>query len=129
LFEIYLPHAEQVCIVGDFTGGMDHACPMARCAEPERGWWRSRLRIPPGDHTFSYLVDGVGWLPDYAAGGLHRDRAGRWVSLLTVPERVPVTAIKRPRPDRHERSRIADDAWTFSRRFSTAAPNAPARNP
>lgn len=129
MFDIYLPHAEQVCIVGNFTDGMDRACPMTRCAEPERGWWRSRLRLPPGDHTFCYLIDGVGWLPDYAAAGLLRDRDGRWVSLLNVPARAPGLVVARPRPDRRERNRAAAGAWAVSRRFSTAGPSAPARSP
>ncbi|MBX3402518.1 MAG: hypothetical protein KF699_03800 [Phycisphaeraceae bacterium] len=129
LFEIYLPHAQQVCIIGDFVEGIDHACPMARCAEPERGWWRSRLRLQSGDHRFCYLVDGVGWLPDYAAGGLLRNRDGRWVSLLTMPASAPAKVVSRPRPDRRERDRVAAEAWAVSRRFSTAGPSVPARNP
>lgn len=128
LFEIYLPHAEQVCIVGDFTGGMDRPHQMTHCAAPERGWWRTRLRLAPGDHTFCYLVDGVGWLPDYAAGGLHRDRDGRWVSLLTVPPCAKAATV-RPRPDRAEPARPAPQTWAVSRRFSTAGPSAPLRTP
>lgn len=129
LFEVYLPHAGQVCIVGDFIEGKDRAWPMACCAEPERGWWRTRLRLPPGDHKFCYLVDGVGWIPDYAASGLLRERDGRWVSLLTMPERSPAAVIARPRPDRRERCPVAPVEWTFSRRFSSAGPSAPVRTP
>lgn len=96
-FVVYLPHAQEVCIVGEFTQWASRGHRMNACGEPEHGWWRARVRLPAGEHTFSYLVNGCNWLPDYAAGGLHRNGEGRWVSILRVPSREPVV---RPRPDR-----------------------------
>jgi hypothetical protein len=56
--------------------------------------------VPDGDHSFSYLVDGQYWMPDYAANGLHRNEYGRWTSNLCVE------TPRRPRtPARFARSR------------------------
>lgn len=81
LFKVYYPHAGSVEIVGDFT---ERPIAMRR---DSNGWWSAAVRIPPGDRTFRYIVNGNSPLPDYAAGGLERDRDGTWVSCLHVPER------------------------------------------
>lgn len=81
LFKVYYPHAGSVEIVGDFT---DTPIAMRRC---DGGWWSAAVRMPPGDCTFKYIVNGGSPLPDYAAGGLERDRDGMWVSCLHVPDR------------------------------------------
>lgn len=96
-FQIYLPHAERVELVGDFTGWERSAIPMRRGQGDEHGWWKTDCRVPEGDHTFSYLVDGRYWMPDYAANGVHRNEFGHWTSNLSVqpphrPRRLKKTA-------------------------------------
>lgn len=83
-FQVYLPHAERVELVGDFTDWEKRALPMRRGDGDQRGWWRAACRVPDGDHSFSYLVDGRYWMPDYAANGVHRNEYGQWTSNLTV---------------------------------------------
>jgi hypothetical protein len=82
-FRIYCPHAETVAIVGGFTPEGSAGVSMERTGD---GWWEATMRIAPGDHTFRYVVNGQGSIPDYAAGGLARDDSGSWVSCLHVAE-------------------------------------------
>lgn len=83
-FRIYLPHAERVEVVGSFTNWEEAPVAMQRARDAESGWWTANLRVPAGDHTFAYLVDGHFWMPDYAASGVHRNEYGRWTSDLCV---------------------------------------------
>lgn len=83
-FQVYLPHAEHVDLVGDFTEWEKQPIAMTRGRDREDGWWLAECRVPEGDHAFSYLVDGQYWMPDYAASGLHRNEFGRWTSNLCV---------------------------------------------
>lgn len=84
-FRVYDPHATSVEIVGDFTAGG----PGLAMDREEDGWWCATVRLPAGDHTFRYLVNGHCAMPDYAAGGLARDGEGNWVSCLHVPPQPP----------------------------------------
>lgn len=83
-FQVYLPHAEHVELVGDFTEWEKRPISMSRGHDNDEGWWTADCRVPEGDHAFSYLVDGHYWMPDYAASGLHRNEYGRWTSNLSV---------------------------------------------
>ncbi len=83
-FRVYLPQATAVDLVGAFTNW--RASPI-RMIREHTGWWFVRLELPPGDHDFSYLVDGSTWLPDYAASGVRRNSYGGWVSQVAVPSR------------------------------------------
>jgi hypothetical protein len=86
-FEVYVPHAEQVQLVGDFTRW--RRAPVSMVSS-RAGWWTARVALEPGEHRFSYLVDGHWWLPDYAAGGVSRTDLGDWVSCIAVPDwKVP----------------------------------------
>jgi 1,4-alpha-glucan branching enzyme len=107
-FRVYLPHAERVELVADFTDWHQGRLPLMRegapadaerhdeelCGEEvpstdgrEEGWWTIRVQAPDGDHAFSYLIDDQWWLPDYAAHGVKRNDEGHWTSLLFVPPR------------------------------------------
>ncbi len=96
-FRVYLPHAECVALVADFTGWQTGAVPLHRESNPAtdegRGWWSITAHPTDGDHAFSYLVDGQWWLPDYAAHGVRRNDEGSWTSLLFVPP--PPRILKR----------------------------------
>lgn len=87
-FQVYLPHAERVELMGDFTSWDSRPIEMERGDGEDAGWWSTECEIGAGDHVFSYLVDGHYWMPDYAASGLHRNEYGRWTSNLTI-ERKP----------------------------------------
>ncbi len=80
-FRIFLPRAERVELVGDFTEWEHQAIPMR---SNEDGWWEAQIEVKPGDHEFSYHVDGHSWIADFAANGVKRNAFGGWVSLLTV---------------------------------------------
>ncbi len=106
-FRVYLPHAQRVELVADFTDWgagrlalrreheeleparidwdtSESESPSQR-DEREEGWWSIRVLAPDGDHAFSYLIDDQWWLPDYAAHGVMRNAEGHWTSLLFVP--------------------------------------------
>jgi 1,4-alpha-glucan branching enzyme len=80
-FRLYLPHANVVEVVGDFTRWQEGAVAMARGHD---GWWSVNVPVPSGVHRFSYLVDGRYWMPDYAANGIEHNEHGQWVSRLDV---------------------------------------------
>lgn len=90
-FRVYVPGARLVELVGDFTGWRQGAIAMRRDGG---GWWAVEVAAPPGDRAFQYLVDGVGWIPDYAAQGLERNGFGTWVSLLHVPRPEAPPALR-----------------------------------
>lgn len=102
-FEVYLPHAERVELMGDFTNWDSRPIEMDRGNGENAGWWSAECDIAAGDHVFSYLVDGRYWMPDYAASGLHRNEFGRWTSNLTVQEKS-----ERRSHGRFDRSRETD---------------------
>lgn len=81
-FRVYLPEARSVELVGTFTDWRVRPVPMLR--EPS-GWWIAKIPMAPGDHLFSYLVDGAVWMADYAASGVKANGYGGWVSQLHVP--------------------------------------------
>ena len=85
-FRVYLPEADRVELVGTFTDWRTRAVPMAR---EHTGWWSITLSptiLTPGDHDFSYLVNGSHWLADYAASGVKRNGYGGWVSQISVAQ-------------------------------------------
>jgi 1,4-alpha-glucan branching enzyme len=89
VFRVFLPGARSVQVVGTFTGWRRSPIDMQRDAD---GWWSATLSLSPGDHDFSYLVDGCAWIADYAASGVKRNGFGGFVSQLHVHEPVVVPA-------------------------------------
>lgn len=81
-FRVFLPEAEAVELVGSFTGWRSGPEPMTR---EDTGWWVATIELAPGDHDFSYLVNGSAWVADYAASGVKRNGFGGWVSQVHVP--------------------------------------------
>jgi len=82
-FRVYLPEATSVELVGTFTAW--RACAI-RMTRESTGWWSASTQVPPGEHDFSYLVNGASWVADYAASGVRRNAFGGWVSQLYVSE-------------------------------------------
>jgi hypothetical protein len=54
--------ARHVSLAGDFNGWNTAALPMLRDASA--GVWRIRITLPPGRHTYSYVIDGTRWVID-----------------------------------------------------------------
>lgn len=65
-FQLFLPDAREVFLLGDFNGWSPRSHPMVHTDD---GSWSIRLKLPNGTHQFRYLADGE-WHVDYAAFGL-----------------------------------------------------------
>lgn len=62
-FDLTLPtNASQVALVGDFNGWSETATPMVR--RGRNGTWSASVPLPPGRHTYAFVVDGTRWLVD-----------------------------------------------------------------
>jgi hypothetical protein len=63
-FALRLPDAaaRQVTLAGDFNDWNAATLPMER--DPSDGTWRVSVRLAPGRHTYSYVVDGTRWVID-----------------------------------------------------------------
>ncbi|MCD6531777.1 glycogen-binding domain-containing protein, partial [bacterium] len=59
-FKYYNPDAREVYLTGDFADWDPKAIPMVR--QPD-GTWIARVDIPPGEHEYKFVVDGV-WTAD-----------------------------------------------------------------
>jgi 1,4-alpha-glucan branching enzyme len=65
-FSFFRPSASHVDLVGDFNQWREGQVPMSRGAD---GYWRARLKLPPGKFRFRYRADGA-WYTDFAAFGI-----------------------------------------------------------
>lgn len=71
-FTFFRPDARQVRVVGDFNNWTTDGPTMDR---DERGYWRLRMELPPGEFRFRYRADGR-WYTDYAAFGVEHGPYG-----------------------------------------------------
>ena len=83
-FVIYQPQAGQTDIVGTFTQWKK--TPMNRIGAT--GYWEIVLDLPRGEHRFSYLIEGVGRLPDPTILTREKDDFGGENSVLHVGEKI-----------------------------------------
>lgn len=60
-FQITLPEAESVALVGDFNGWSDSATPMKK---NKTGVWKVDLALEEGEYQFRYLVNQSEWYND-----------------------------------------------------------------
>jgi 1,4-alpha-glucan branching enzyme len=74
--------AREVVVVGDFNHWDTHATPLSRTPS---GTWRATVRLTPGAHVYSFVVDGTRWVPDPAAPLAPGTDFGAPNSLVTVP--------------------------------------------
>lgn len=79
-FVIYQPEARSVAVTGSFTDW--EAAPMRRTGRS--GYWELVLDIPPGEHRFSYILDGTQQMPDPTIPLREPDDFGGVNSILTV---------------------------------------------
>ncbi|MCA9750862.1 MAG: BamA/TamA family outer membrane protein, partial [Gemmatimonadetes bacterium] len=83
LFRLRARGAESVAVAGSFEGW--EPLPMRRC---RNGLWRLPVDVPPGDHAYAFLVDGL-WIhdPDNPALASHEQHPD---APLEAPSRVRV---------------------------------------
>jgi 1,4-alpha-glucan branching enzyme len=60
-FEIHLPHANTVSLLGDFNGWNEDTHPLKK---DKNGSWRIELKLEPGEYQFLYRVDHGHWQTD-----------------------------------------------------------------
>ena len=80
-FALPVPAAHEVVIVGDFNHWDTHATPLRRMTN---GTWQTTVRLKPGAHVYSFVVDGTRWVPDPAAPLAPGTDFGAPNSLVTV---------------------------------------------
>lgn len=73
--------AHEVVVVGDFNHWDTRATPLTRTSG---GTWRASVRLTPGAHVYSFVVDGDHWVPDPAAPTAPGSDFGSPNSLVTV---------------------------------------------
>lgn len=81
-FVVVVREASSVALVGDFNDWDDTATPMAPVAG--NGVWTVTVPLAAGRYRYSFLVDGLTWLPDPAAPRALDDDFGRPNSVVTV---------------------------------------------
>lgn len=79
-FVLYLPEADHTRIVGTFTGWQ--AVPMEKIGDS--GYWTLTLKLPQGEHRYSYLVEGGKRIVDPTVPVREHDDFGGENSLLIV---------------------------------------------
>ena len=80
-FALPVPAAHEVVVVGDFNHWDTHATPLRRTTN---GMWQTTIRLKPGAHVYSFVVDGNRWVPDPAAPLAPGSDFGAPNSLVTV---------------------------------------------
>lgn len=55
LFQILLPMAKKISVVGDFNDWSPAANPMKK---DKKGFWRAEIDLSEGEHQFYYLING-----------------------------------------------------------------------
>lgn len=83
-FVIFEPAANQVELAGSFTGWQKK--PMKQIGTT--GYWELTLRVPTGEHRFSYILDGSRKMADPTLPVREKDDFGGENSILKVEERV-----------------------------------------
>jgi 1,4-alpha-glucan branching enzyme len=79
-FAVYLPQASQARIIGSFT---DWA-PLPMRKVGNSGYWTLTIKIPPGEHRYSYEVDGENRLADPSVATREQDDFGGENSVIVI---------------------------------------------
>ena len=80
-FVLTAPDAHAVSLAGTFNQWNSQATPLVRTGTS--GVWTATVSLPPGQHQYVFVVDGVRWVPDPAAPAVD-DGFGRRNSILTL---------------------------------------------
>lgn len=86
-FTLVAPRARSVAIVGDFNHWNATASPLSRSRHGS-GAWAITVRMTPGRHVYSFLVDGRQWFVDPRAPRSLDDDFGQPSAVLTVLRRT-----------------------------------------
>jgi AMP-activated protein kinase-like protein len=81
-FEVAAPEARSVVLVGDFNDWDSSATPLKPAG---RGAWAVRVKLPPGNYSYAFIIDGDRWATDPLAPQATSDDYGRPNSLITIP--------------------------------------------
>lgn len=73
--------AERVAVVGEFNGWNAQSTPMVRSTS---GRWEARVSVPPGRHTYAFVVNDSTWVADPAAPSAPERWFGDPRSVLVV---------------------------------------------
>ncbi len=60
VFQIAVPEATKVVLVGDFTDWQERPVSMVKGTD---GTWRATVKLPPGRYSYLFIVDGQ-WCDD-----------------------------------------------------------------
>jgi hypothetical protein len=80
-FRFFAPPGQNVTIVGSFNGWDPFMTPMV---ETQPGVYRREVRLPPGDHLYYFLSDGLR-IPDPENADRRWDVDGMIVSVVSLP--------------------------------------------
>lgn len=80
-FVLYAPSVSSVTLAGSFNEWDPARTPLTPAGEA--GVWTVTLPLPPGQHTYSFVIDGQRWLPDPAAPAVD-DGFGHRNSVMIV---------------------------------------------
>lgn len=86
-FQLELPEANEVALVGDFNEWNGDATPMKKL---KSGVWKADLVLDEGEYEFRYLVDGNNWVNDEATE-VRRNQFGTANSVVHVEIPTPKT--------------------------------------
>jgi len=73
-FQIALPEATSVFLVGDFNNWDNSATPLKK---NRAGIWKTQMALSPGEYEFLYFVDGQHWIPDDEAPQINNPFGGQ----------------------------------------------------
>lgn len=79
-FVLYLPQAEQTQIMGTFTDWSP--LPMQKIGST--GYWTLTLKVPPGEHRYSYLIEDGSKIADPSVTFREQDDFGGENSVIVV---------------------------------------------
>jgi hypothetical protein len=82
-FSLSAGDAHRVALVGEFNGWNPASTPMTRNTD---GHWAVRLRIPPGRHTYAFVVNDSTWVADPIAARAPEHWFGDPRSVLVVAD-------------------------------------------
>lgn len=79
-FVLYLPQVKQAEIIGTFTDWSP--VPMQKI--DQTGYWTLTLKVPPGEHRYSYLIENDGRIADPSVAAREHDDFGGENSVIII---------------------------------------------
>ncbi len=85
-FVVVVPNAHRVTVLGDFNHWDPIATPLAPAGAGAGAVWVAAVRLTPGRHAYTFLVDGARWVADPTAPRSLDDDFGAPTSTVTVAD-------------------------------------------